>query len=38
LAGGSGSSTADTEIKEFFTVAAKNSATVLLAFLNHLNE
>lgn len=38
LAGGSGSSTADTEIKEFFTVAAKNSATVLLAFLKHLNE
>lgn len=38
LAGGSGSSTADTEIKEFFTVAAKNSATVLLAFLELLNE
>ncbi len=38
LAGGSGSSTADTEIKEFFTVAAKNSSVVLLAFLEQMGH
>jgi len=36
LAGGSGSSTARTEIGEFFRVAAANSAQVVLRFLEHL--
>jgi adenosylhomocysteine nucleosidase len=36
LAGGSGSETAGEEMDEFFRVAAENSATVVVAFLNEL--
>ena len=38
LAGGSGSSTADTEIDQFFKFAAHNSSLVLLAMLRQLHE
>jgi nucleoside phosphorylase len=36
LAGGSGSSTAETELNQFFKVAANNSAQVLKAVLDRL--
>ncbi len=36
LAGGSGSETAQTELQEFFKVAAANSATVLIAYLQKM--
>jgi adenosylhomocysteine nucleosidase len=36
LAGGSGSETAQTELNEFFKVAAANSATVLIAYLRKM--
>ncbi len=38
LAGGSGSSTADTEIDQFFKVAAHNSSLVVIEMLRHLHE
>ena len=38
LAGGSGSSTAQDEIKEFFEVAADNSASFVLEFLKQLKK
>jgi adenosylhomocysteine nucleosidase len=38
LAGGSGSSTADTEIDQFFKVAARNSALVLLEYLEQMGD
>ncbi|MBK7141643.1 MAG: 5'-methylthioadenosine/S-adenosylhomocysteine nucleosidase [bacterium] len=38
LAGGSGSSTADTEIDQFFKVAAHNSSLVVLAMLRQLQQ
>jgi adenosylhomocysteine nucleosidase len=38
LAGGSGSSTADTEIDQFFRVAAHNSSLVVLAMLRQLHD
>jgi len=36
LAGGSGSSTAGAELDRFFRIAARNSATLVLRFLEHL--
>lgn len=38
LAGGSGSSTADTEIDQFFKVAAHNSSLVVIEMLRHFHE
>ncbi|MCM2272948.1 MAG: 5'-methylthioadenosine/S-adenosylhomocysteine nucleosidase [candidate division Zixibacteria bacterium] len=37
LAGGSGSATAQTEIEQFFKVAARNSSLIVLAYLMHLD-
>lgn len=38
LAGGSGSATAESELNRFFKIAAKNSATVVMRFLERLPD